>query len=74
MKAYPKVEENKKRTKHQKHHQPSKKIRLEEESETRSEAIDITEAFIVERLTPELAANMVIIAMVSSYLLIQILF
>lgn len=63
MKAYPKLEEARKRARHQKHSVPNKKIRLDDDGDVSESAIDITEAFIVERLSPELAANMVIMAM-----------
>jgi symplekin len=66
MKAYPKGEDLKKRVKRpaQETNIPtSKKPRTEEVVITDS-PVDITEAFITERLTPELAANLVIMGMV----------
>ncbi|XP_014288731.1 symplekin isoform X1 [Halyomorpha halys] len=63
MKAYPKLEEGRKRSKKTASSAPAKKVRLEEDLSMNESAIDITETFITERLTPELAANLVIMAM-----------
>ncbi|KAK9503177.1 hypothetical protein O3M35_011802 [Rhynocoris fuscipes] len=65
MKAFPKLDEIKKRTKKSNSDVPSKKVRLEEPQPISESAIDITEAFIIERLSPELAANLVITGMAS---------
>ncbi|KAL1131945.1 hypothetical protein AAG570_011556, partial [Ranatra chinensis] len=67
MKAFPKSEDIKKRIKRSVADSGGaslKKQRMEDQVVTKS-AVDITEAFINERLTPELAANLVIVAMVS---------
>lgn len=63
MKAYPKIEELKKRTKKQLTDAIAKKQRLEVEPAVTESAVDITESFIIERLTPELAANLVVLGM-----------
>lgn len=67
MKAYPKLEEIKKRPKKSNSDVPLKKMRLDDTSAISESAIDITEQFIIERLTPELAANLVITGMVSRF-------